>query len=94
MDFLRFGGTLVCVGMPEGELTPIAKAYPNTMCAKMLNITSVAVGNQKEAREVLEFAARGIVKTHHRVEKMEGLTSVFEEMGEGRLMGRVVLDLS
>ncbi|MCJ1397092.1 hypothetical protein MMC11_000284 [Xylographa trunciseda] len=94
MGFLRFGGTLVCVGMPEGELTPIATAYPNTMCAKMLSITSVAVGNQREAREVLDFAARGVVKTHLRVEKMERLTSVFEEMAEGKLMGRVVLDLS
>ena len=28
MDFLRFGGTLVCVGMPEGKPVPIEKAYP------------------------------------------------------------------
>ncbi|MCJ1377431.1 hypothetical protein MMC17_000526, partial [Xylographa soralifera] len=94
MGFLRFGGTLVCVGMPEGALTPIATAFPNTMCAKMLTITSVAVGNRREAGEVLEFAARGVVKTHLRVERMEGLAGVFEEMAEGRLMGRVVLDLS
>ena len=26
LDFLRFGGTLVCVGMPEGESQPIAKS--------------------------------------------------------------------
>ena len=94
MGFLRFGGTLVCVGMPEGALTPIATAFPNTMCAKMLTITSVAVGNRQEASAVLEFAARGVVKTHLRVEKMEGLAGVFAEMAEGRLMGRVVLDLS
>ncbi|MCJ1317488.1 hypothetical protein MMC15_002813 [Xylographa vitiligo] len=94
MGFLRFGGTLVCVGMPEGALTPIATAFPNTMCAKMLSITSVAVGNQREAREALEFAARGVVKTHVRAEKMEGLAGVFEEMAGGKLMGRVVLDLS
>lgn len=28
LDFLRFGGTLVCVGMPEGESQPIAKSKP------------------------------------------------------------------
>lgn len=28
LDFLRFGGTLVCVGMPEGDSVPIAKAFP------------------------------------------------------------------
>ncbi|KIM98914.1 hypothetical protein OIDMADRAFT_127101 [Oidiodendron maius Zn] len=27
IDFLRFGGTLVCVGVPEGKLEPIASAF-------------------------------------------------------------------
>jgi alcohol dehydrogenase, propanol-preferring len=27
IGFLRFGGTLVCVGMPEGDLVPIAEHY-------------------------------------------------------------------
>jgi propanol-preferring alcohol dehydrogenase len=94
MGFLRFGGTLVCVGMPEGELQPIATAYPSAMVTKMLNITSVAVGNRREAAEVLDMAARGIVKTSYKLEKMENLQSVFEEMGEAKLQGRVVLDLS
>jgi len=31
LNFLRFGGTLVCVGMPEGESKPIANAYPAEM---------------------------------------------------------------
>jgi propanol-preferring alcohol dehydrogenase len=31
MDFLRFRGTLVCVGLPEGEWVPIAKAFPAAM---------------------------------------------------------------
>ena len=41
----------------------------------------------------MEFAARGIVKTHFRTEKMEKLTEIFNEMNEGKLQGRVVLDL-
>jgi propanol-preferring alcohol dehydrogenase len=28
LDLLRIGGTLVCVGMPEGDSKPIAKAFP------------------------------------------------------------------
>ncbi|KAI9717302.1 MAG: hypothetical protein M1812_004829 [Candelaria pacifica] len=93
LDFLRFGGSLVCVGMPEGESQPIAKSYPATMVQKLQTITAVAVGNRREAIEVLEFAARGIVKTHYRVEKMEKLSEVFQEMESGNLQGRVVLDL-
>lgn len=36
---------------------------------------------------------RGLVKTHFRTEKMEKLTDVFQEMKEGKLIGRVVIDL-
>ena len=39
------------------------------------------------------MAARGIVKTRHRIEKMGNLTEVFKEMSEGKMQGRVVLDL-
>jgi propanol-preferring alcohol dehydrogenase len=39
------------------------------------------------------MAARGIVKTRLRTEKMENLTEVFKEMSEGKMQGRVVLDL-
>ena len=38
--------------------------------------------------------ARGVVRTHFRVEKMDKLTDVFQEMSDGKLKGRVVLDLS
>ncbi|KAF2873170.1 alcohol dehydrogenase 2 [Massariosphaeria phaeospora] len=94
LDMLRFGGRMVCVGIPEGEPVPIASALPNVMVARALQVIGVAVGDRKEAIEALEFAARGVVKSHYRVEKMDQLTSVFQEMEEGRLKGRVVLDLS
>ncbi|KAI9761637.1 MAG: hypothetical protein M4579_000871 [Chaenotheca gracillima] len=93
LDFLRFGGSVVCVGVPEGELTPVAKAFPGVMVAKQLTLTASVVGNRKEATEVLDLAARGIVNTHYRTEKMDKLTDVFNQMHEGKLMGRVVLDL-
>lgn len=56
-------------------------------------IRGAAVGNQREALEVLELAARGKVKTHVRLEKMDKLTEIFQEMAEGKMQGRVVLDL-
>jgi len=93
MTLLRFGGTLVCVGLPEGELKPIATAYPQVMVAKAQKIVAVAVGDRKEAMETLDLAARGVIKTHFRTEPMENLTKIFEEMGKGELKGRVVLDL-
>lgn len=91
---LKYGGRLVCVGLPEGDMKPIATAFPQVIIAKELSVIGVAVGNRKEAIEVLDMAKRGIVKTHFRVEKMDKLTEVFEQMEQAKLHGRVVLDLS
>ncbi len=66
----------MCIGIPEGDSVPIAHAYPSTMIFKAQSIVGVAVGDRKEAIECLDFAARGIVKVHYRVEKMEKLTDV------------------
>ena len=94
LDLLRFGGRVVCVGIPEGDVVPMKCASPGMMVGKALQIVGSAVGNRKEAIETMSFAARGIVKTHYRTEKMDALTGVFEEMHRGELRGRVVLDLS
>lgn len=93
MTLLRFGGTLVCVGMPEGDLQPIATAYPSLMVGKETKIVASAVGNRTDAIETLDLAARGIIKTHFRTEPLEKLTEVFQEMESQKLKGRVVIDL-
>lgn len=93
MGLLRFAGTLVAVGLPEGELKPIATAFPQVMVAKEQKIVGVAVGNRKEAIETLDLAARGIIKTHYKTIGMDKLTDTFEAMHRGELQGRVVLDL-
>lgn len=74
-------------------MVPIAKAFPGMVVAKAQKIVGVAVGNRQEAIETLDLAARGIIKTHFRTEKLENLTEVFEQMHAGKLHGRVVLDL-
>ncbi|KAK7217030.1 hypothetical protein V2G26_005033 [Clonostachys chloroleuca] len=94
ITFLRFSGTVVCVGMPEGDMVPIATAKPSLIVTKQYRIVGSAVGNQHEAIEVMKFGARGIVKAHSEVRKMEDLTQTFKDMHEGKLHGRVVLDLS
>ncbi|PYH93472.1 GroES-like protein [Aspergillus ellipticus CBS 707.79] len=94
LPLLRFNGTLVCVGLPENEPQAIATAFPTNLIANHITITGSAVGSRREAIETLEFAARGIIKAHFRTEKMEALTGVFEEIHNGTLQGRVVLDLS
>jgi len=94
MGLLSFGGTMVCVGLPEGDLKPIATAYPQFIIAKEQSIKGSAVGDRKDAIETLRFAERGLLKTHFRTCKMDEVTSVFEQMERGEVQGRVVLDLS
>lgn len=71
----------------------ISPGYPAAIVAMEHNIKGSAVGNQREALEVLDMAARGLVKTHLKVEKMDKLTEIFQQMSEGKMQGRVVLDL-
>ncbi|KAI0443227.1 alcohol dehydrogenase-like protein [Xylaria telfairii] len=94
MSMLRFGGSLVCVGMPEGEQVPIATAFPTFIVKGQHKIVGSAVGNRQEAIETLEMARRGVIKMPVRTVSMGELQSVFEEMGQGRIIGRIVLDMS
>ncbi|OJJ65611.1 hypothetical protein ASPBRDRAFT_35810 [Aspergillus brasiliensis CBS 101740] len=94
VSMLRFNGSLVCVGIPEGDLVPIATASPARMVFKQLSIQGSAVGNRRDALEVLDLVARGIIKPHVRTETMEKLKEVFEDMAKGLISGRVVIDLA
>lgn len=42
LDLLRYGGTLVCVGLPEGTTAPIAAAIPSNMIMNRLSIKGEA----------------------------------------------------
>jgi propanol-preferring alcohol dehydrogenase len=93
VDLVRVGGTIACVGIPEGDMVPIAKAFPQILIGKALRIIGVAVGNRQEAIETLDLAARGIIKAHYVKDKLENLTQIFQDMQHGKLNGRVVLEL-
>ncbi|KAG8684836.1 alcohol dehydrogenase, partial [Ceratobasidium sp. 394] len=90
LQYLRPGGTLVAVGLPPG-----AKIDADVFWTVVRSITVKGsyVGNREDARQALDIAARGRVRTTYRVEPLGKLPDVFKEMKEGKLAGRVVLDL-
>jgi alcohol dehydrogenase, propanol-preferring len=94
LGLLRFRGKMVCVGMPEGDPVPISSAYPAALVLKENSIVGSAVGNRGDAIEALDFAARGLVKVHYEIKKLEDLQDTFKQMEEGKLLGRVVIDLN
>ncbi|KAI0197667.1 alcohol dehydrogenase-like protein [Astrocystis sublimbata] len=94
LSMLKFGGTMVCVGLPEGEPVPISTACPNNIITRQHKIVGSVVGNRQEAIETMELAKRGVVKMAVRSVGMGELQSVFEDMSQGKITGRVVLDMS
>ena len=51
------------------------------------------VGDRADTSECVKMAARGAVKTHYSLRKMEELSQVFREMQDGTIDGRAVIDL-
>ena len=50
LDLLRYGGTLVCVGLPEGSASPVGGAIPSNMIMNKLTIKGEKSGNQSLRR--------------------------------------------
>ncbi|EXJ80981.1 alcohol dehydrogenase [Capronia epimyces CBS 606.96] len=93
LDLIKIGGTVVCVGIPEGKEVPIPNATPSTAINLAARIVGSSVGNRLEAVQLMEMAARGVVKTRVKLERLENATEVFKLMEKNALQGRVVFDL-
>lgn len=61
LNFLRIGGTVVCVGLPPKE-TAFAGGYAEDFIRRRLTMTGALVGNQLDVDQCLDFVARGLVK--------------------------------
>lgn len=90
MEYMRPHGTCVAVGLP-----PSAKISADVFWTVFLSKRLVGsyVGNRQDAIEALEIAASGKVKTMYRVEPLSELPKIYDQMHNGTLAGRVVLDL-
>ncbi|TQN66614.1 Alcohol dehydrogenase 2, partial [Colletotrichum shisoi] len=72
--WLGFRGKLACLGVPECSSVFIADVDP--VLVDELTIFGVKTGSRLEAKECLEIAARGSVKTHVQLRRMRSLTKV------------------
>lgn len=93
LGFLRFNGTMVCVGVPGGKMTLIGNAYPSVTISKQLAIVGSTVGNRKDALETSETAKRGVVRTHISTEEVCNMDTVFHDLHTGKLQGRAVINI-
>lgn len=90
VDYLREGGTLMAVGLP-------AKAELNASIFftvfKSISICGSYVGNRQDAVEAVNIAASGKVKVYFQSKPLKELENVYEDLGKGKIAGRVVLTM-
>lgn len=90
LGMVRRGGTVSLNGLPPGD-------FPLSIFDMVLNGITVRgsiVGTRLDLEESLAFAARGAVKATVSTDRLENVNDVFDRMRQGRIEGRVVLDLT
>jgi alcohol dehydrogenase, propanol-preferring len=87
---LRRRGTCVLVGLPPGEFpVPIFDVV-----LSRYTIRGSIVGTRKDLDEALAFAAEGKVKATIEEAPLEAINDVFTRLRQGKVNGRVVLNLA
>jgi propanol-preferring alcohol dehydrogenase len=90
-QYARTLGKVVLVGLPAGAKinTPVFDAV-----VKSIEIKGSYVGNREDTAEALDFYIRGLVHSPFKIQGLSELPQVFDDMAQGKILGRVVLDTS
>ena len=86
---LRRGGTVSLVGLPP-EKFPL-DIFTTVLFG--LTVRGSIVGTRKDMAEALDFFARGKISPTYTVRPLDDVNANFSEMEEGRIDGRVVMDM-
>ncbi|MGH9752499.1 MAG: alcohol dehydrogenase catalytic domain-containing protein [Blastocatellia bacterium] len=86
---IRKAGTLAIVGMAP-EPVPLSTV---AMVSGEYRIVASAVGAREDLNEVLDLASQGRVRCEIKSRLFEEIESVFDEIKNGRVTGRIVLKL-
>nr|WP_300309859.1 alcohol dehydrogenase AdhP [Halomonas sp.] len=87
---VRRGGTISLNGLPPGD-------FPLPIFDTVLNgitIRGSIVGTRQDLQEALDFAGEGKVHATVSTDRLDNINEVFGRMLEGKIEGRVVLDLN
>ncbi len=88
--FLRSKGTMSLVGLPPGFISlPVFDTV-----LKRITVRGSIVGTRQDLEESLMFAGEGKVASHFSWDKIENINAIFHRMEEGKIDGRIVLDLA
>jgi propanol-preferring alcohol dehydrogenase len=88
-ELVRRKGTISLVGLPPGTFpTPIFDVV-----LKRITIRGSIVGGRHDLAEALAFAAEGKVRAHIHRARLADINRVLTALKEGKVDGRIVLDL-
>ena len=88
MGYLRRGGTMALNGLPPGE-------FPIDIIKTVLNgitIRGSIVGSRMDMIEALRFFEEGKIHTIYKKDKLENINQIFDDLKNGKVEGRVILD--
>jgi len=90
VDYLREGGTLMAVGLPAKAKLDASIFFT---VFKSISILGSYVGNRQDGIEAINIAASGKVKVFYACKPLKELENVYEDLGAGKIAGRVVLTM-
>lgn len=91
-DFLRVGGTVMCVSLPPSGKV-IAGVDPNTMVAMGYTVKGTLVGSLADCDRALDLASRGLLLPRYTKFKLSELPTAVSLLRQGKIAGRAVVDL-
>lgn len=89
---LRPAGTVAYIGLPGGQADEI-RASISAITNWELSIRGSNVGTRLDLDEAVAFATNGLVKARIETQPLGAANEVLERMRQGRIVGRVVLDI-
>jgi propanol-preferring alcohol dehydrogenase len=89
LKMVRRKGTVSLVGLPPGEFpTPIFDVV-----LKRITVRGSIVGTRRDLGEAIAFAAEGKVRAEIARAPLADINAIFERMKQGKIDGRMVLDI-
>lgn len=91
LEYLRPQGCMACVALPAGAYI---KANVFWTVLKCLKIKGSHVGSRADTVEACDFFSRGLVKPIYQLKGLSELDSIYHDMEQGKVAGRIVVDTS
>lgn len=87
----RISGVIMAIALPPAGLVTLG-ADPNLLIFKNIRVIGTLVGTMQDTAATLEYARRGLLKQIREVRGMERFAESVQELRQGEIAGRVVIE--